>query len=112
MDCIAIQSLGHDTALGRGVGRVAGREGRAGKSWGAQAGARAWCAGRRWGAQQARRHGAGSAGRRARGVRATDERQQAQVRGKGAGQGWLGGLGALLVNGLCTWCTQPVFGPV
>ena len=49
MDCIAIQSLGHDTALGRGAGR-------AGRCWGAQVGARR--AARRAGAG---RHGANGA---------------------------------------------------
>ena len=33
MDCIAIQSLGHDTALGRGVGRVARRAGCEARAW-------------------------------------------------------------------------------
>ena len=31
---------------------------------------------------------------------------------KRTGHGWLGGLGALFANGLCTRCTQPVFCPV
>ena len=35
MDCIAIQSLGHDTALGRGVRRPVGG---AGRRWGARGG--------------------------------------------------------------------------
>ena len=39
LDCIAIQSLGHDTALGRGAGRAAGRAGRVGRRWGVGAGA-------------------------------------------------------------------------
>ena len=46
LDCIAIQSLGHDKALGRGAGRAVeragcavGRAGRAGRRWGMGAGA-------------------------------------------------------------------------
>ena len=86
-------------ALGRADGRGAQVQGHA-----RQAHSRGV---RQVGARQADGTGARQVG--ARGAGAAGERQQARAR---AGQGWLGGLGALLANGLCTWCTQPVLCPV
>ena len=65
------------------------------------------------------RHGVGRRARAGRSGRAGERARQACGGGRrvgrsrdaqGARQGR--GLGALLANGLCTWCTQPVFGPV
>ena len=63
------------------------------------------------GARQAGVRGVGARARQAS-TRAAGERQQAWALAERAGQGWLGGLGAWVGQGLCTRCTQPVFGPV
>ena len=117
LDCIAIQSLGHDTALGRSVGRAAGRVGarrqvwgRAGKRWGSQVGAQGTGVGGRQvqacrRARAARRAGVGAAGTQA-GARQVWERGALGVSARGARCGsaawaclcawwacWLGQLG-------------------
>ena len=110
MDCIAIQSLSHDTALGKSTGRAAGRAGLAGRRWGVQVDAQ--------GTQQARRRlgergarGAQAGGRRGRaGRRATGGECAAGRRwARGARAAWA--LGARAGCGLCTRCTRPFFDP-
>ena len=85
------------------------------------------CGAHRWAQASAGRAGAGRAGRaqaRGAGGAGGSDSRVARCRGGAAGTGERGarrvglagrsrrGLGALLANGLCTWCTQPVFGPV
>ena len=83
MDCIAIQSLGHDTALGRGAGRAgraAGRAGRAGRRWGAQLGAQGAAAG--GASERVGRAGVRVSGRKAR--QRADARRRALRQGRSA----------------------------
>ena len=97
---------GHDTALGRGTGRV----GRAGRRWGVGAGALKRRARGSTGGDTA----LGSAtrpGARSRALRHGRQTHGACDRGARHGR-WERGLGVLLGCGLCTWCTQPIFDPV
>ena len=98
----------HKAVLGAGLGT--GCVGVHGRDTHRRAAQHRRCARMRHGRAGARREALGRSdtGALARGV---DGRRAREARGL-AGHGRLGGLGALLANGLYTWCTQPVFYPV
>ena len=108
--CIAIQSLGHDTALGRALAGVRGARRRAAGA-GVQASARA-CWARRRGAGQAGDRRGRTTDARASGKRPVGGAQARGARGRQAlGAQGARGVGARASLGLCTRCTRLIFDP-